>query len=401
MLLNNLQVTISNEEMVDENKIKKVESSGIIRYIKSYPVGTTLTYYITYRVSEQELNKYNEYFVQHNLPVFDTNQSKFLKNERGFSYVNDYGSSEYRAAIQKAIYRMCVIGLIDDFTEDYANHTFRITTICQDDSAYLEHLRLYYRKYYSEERAAGMIDEVRTMALSDGIIVACLKHLTSFIYRSIAEKRARGILDMEQFCNSAISSDEDWKEVNENLKDFIYYYFNSKYAREGFVTFDASLGKEIPYSLKDDTNVDFHSQDEITSFDIVRKYMRVVDPEIVNNDSQKDNVKHLQGAIRLIRRAAPEMNPALSLLNIFCILFLNQQNNEMLEEEIINDYEAVLNYSEKNPQTFPIEEFIDLLISHGVIRDENRDYFEKLRAYVILKGHLNRLRTISNKYLEQ
>lgn len=401
MLLNNLQVTISNEEMVDENKIKKVESSGIIRYIKSYPVGTTLTYYITYRVSEQELNKYNEYFVQHNLPVFDTNQSKFLKNERGFSYVNDYGSSEYRAAIQKAIYRMCVIGLIDDFTEDYANHTFRITTICQDDSAYLEHLRLYYRKYYSEERAAEMIDEVRTMALSDGIIVACLKHLTSFIYRSIAEKRARGILDMEQFCNSAISSDEDWKEVNENLKDFIYYYFNSKYAREGFVTFDASLGKEIPYSLKDDTNVDLHNQDEITSFDIVRKYMRVVDPDIVNNDSQKDNVKHLQGAIRLIRRAAPEMNPALGLLNIFCILFLNQQNNEMLEEEIINDYEAVLNYSEKYPQAFPIEEFIDLLISHGVIRDENRDYFEKLKAYVILKGHLNRLKTISKKYSEQ
>lgn len=296
---------------------------------------------------------------------------------------------------------MCVIGLIDDFTEDYANHTFRITTICQDDSAYLEHLRLYYRKYYSEERASDMIDEVKIMAQTDGIIVACLKHLTSFIYRSIAEKRARGILDMEQFCNTAISSGEDWKEVNENLKDFIYYYFNSKYAREGFVTFDASIGKEIPFSLKDDTNVDLHSQDEIISFDIVRKYMRVVDADIVNNDSQKDNVKHLQGAIRLIRRAAPEMNPALSLLNIFCILFLNQQNNEMLEEEIVNDYTAVIQYFEKESKTHLIEEYIELLISHGVIRDENRDYFDKLKAYVIIKEHQNRLNILSKKYIEQ
>ena len=43
---------------------------------------------------------------------------------------------------------------------------------------------------------------------------------------------------MEQFGNMAISSKQDWKETNEELKDFIYYYFNSKYAREGFVTYE-------------------------------------------------------------------------------------------------------------------------------------------------------------------
>lgn len=65
----------------------------------------------------------------------------------------------------------------------------------------------------------------------------------SFVYKSIADKRARGILDMEQFCNMAISSKKDWKETNEELKDFIYYYFNSKYAREGFVTYDSIYDK--------------------------------------------------------------------------------------------------------------------------------------------------------------
>lgn len=117
---------------------------------------------------------------------------------------------------------MCIIGLIDDFTEDYARKTFRITTICQDESRYYDYLRLYYRKYYSEDRVDVMIEEVKQMAMVDGAIMACLKHLTSFIYRSIADKRARGIIDMEQFCNMAINSGKDWKETNEDLKDFIY-----------------------------------------------------------------------------------------------------------------------------------------------------------------------------------
>lgn len=56
---------------------------------------------------------------------------------------------------------MCIIGLIDDFTEDYSKHKFRITTICQDESAYYENLRLYYRKYYSVERTDKMIEEVK------------------------------------------------------------------------------------------------------------------------------------------------------------------------------------------------------------------------------------------------
>lgn len=81
--------------------------------------------------------------------------------------------------------------------------------------------------------------------------------------------------------------------------------------------YDASVKQEIPFSLKDDTNTDFHFRGETTSFELVRKYMRVVDADIVNNDAQKDNVKHLQGAVRLIRRAVAEVNPVLNLLNIF------------------------------------------------------------------------------------
>ena len=370
LLINKLHVKISNEEFYGIDKPCIANSQGIVKFIKRYNKGQILTYYISYKENEQILDEYNQYLYANQMPVFNTLNAKKLKTNRGFSYIRDYGSAVYKDAIQKAIYRMCIIGLIDDFTEDYSEQTFRITTVCQEDTEYYERLSSYYRKYYSTERVESMMTEVRTLAKTEGVIMACLKHLTSFIYKSIAEKRARGILDMEQFCNLAISSKQDWKETNEELKDFIFYYFNSKYAREGFVTYDSNLQIDVPFSLKDDTNHDDHSEEEITSFDLVRKYMRVVDTEIVNHDSQMDNIKHLQGAVRLIRRAIADMNPVLNLLNVFCILYLGQETNEMLEDELYDDYKAVfIQYMDQGRWDL-IEEFTQLLVRHEALKDK-------------------------------
>lgn len=398
LLINKLHVKISNEEFYGIDKPCIANSQGIVKFIKRYNKGQIMTYYISYKENEQILDEYNQYLYANQMPVFNTLNAKKLKTNRGFSYIRDYGSAVYKDAIQKAIYRMCIIGLIDDFTEDYSEQTFRITTVCQEDTEYYERLSSYYRKYYSTERVESMMTEVRTLAKTEGVIMACLKHLTSFIYKSIAEKRARGILDMEQFCNLAISSKQDWKETNEELKDFIFYYFNSKYAREGFVTYDSNLQIDVPFSLKDDTNHDDHSEEEITSFDLVRKYMRVVDTEIVNHDSQMDNIKHLQGAVRLIRRAIADMNPVLNLLNVFCILYLGQETNEMLEDELYDDYKAVfIQYMDQGRWDL-IEEFTQLLVRHEALKD--KEYINKIQLAIQLEEHAKEISNFYNKYTE-
>lgn len=398
LLINKLHVKISNEEFYGIDKPCIANSQGIVKFIKRYNKGQILTYYISYKENEQILDEYNQYLYANQMPVFNTLNAKKLKTNRGFSYIRDYGSAVYKDAIQKAIYRMCIIGLIDDFTEDYSEQTFRITTVCQEDTEYYERLSSYYRKYYSTERVESMMTEVRTLAKTEGVIMACLKHLTSFIYKSIAEKRARGILDMEQFCNLAISSKQDWKETNEELKDFIFYYFNSKYAREGFVTYDSNLQIDVPFSLKDDTNHDDHSEEEITSFDLVRKYMRVVDTEIVNHDSQMDNIKHHQGAVRLIRRAIADMNPVLNLLNVFCILYLGQETNEMLEDELYDDYKAVfIQYMDQGRWDL-IEEFTQLLVRHEALKD--KEYINKIQLAIQLEEHAKEISNFYNKYTE-
>lgn len=408
LLMTNIDVIISNEECKTPNNIDaddtvtiKKATRGITQFIKKYPAGTVLTYYIDYSSAGKDniLDRLNESLISCHLPVFETIKSDSLKIPHKGKYVNVYGKTSYKDAIQKAIYRMCVIGLIEDFTEDYVNHCFRITTRCQEDSVYLDNLRFYYRKYYSEERANEIIQQVQEQAKSEGTILACLKNITSFVYRNIADKRARGISDIEQFCNQAVSSNKDWKDTNEDLKDFIYYYFNSKYAREGFTTYDSIAKSDIPYSLKDDTNIDLHSQAEITDFALVKKYMRVVKPEIVNNDSQIDNVKHLHGAIRLIRRALPEMNPVLNLLNIFCILFLGQQDNELLEEELLHDYNEVVDLYTASNKTYLIRNFKNLLEESGAISEDSTDYFMKLNSLIQLRTHLKNIQELSNTYL--
>lgn len=294
---------------------------GIMPSITLAPYASKLVFEIDREESESVLGQYNRALYNQHLPLFVvSDMSQYYIN--GYPY--PYGAVEYEDAIQKAIYRMCTIGLIDDFTTDYSRGKFVISAERRDDNYYLNCVRDYYRKYYAQERVEDMITQIKSMAANTGIVMACLQHLTSFVYKSIADKRARGIQDMEQFCNDAISSSKNWKETNEDLKDFIYYYFNSKYAREGYMAYDSSINNMIPFSLKDDTDHNQHTQREITSFEHVKKYMRVISPEIVNNDSQIDNIKHLQGAIRLIRRASVDINPVLCLLNVFCICFLSK-----------------------------------------------------------------------------
>ena len=99
----------------------------------------------------------------------------------------------------------------------------------------------------------------------------CLGYLTEFIYGKIAVKRKRALDDVRTFCAMGARSGKDWKETNEDLKDFIYYYFNSKYARDEYV---ADNGE--PFSLTEDTDRGKASAEEVAL-----KYLRVVDDDLV------------------------------------------------------------------------------------------------------------------------
>lgn len=91
----------------------------------------------------------------------------------------------------------------------------------------------------------------------------------------------------------------------------------------------------------------------------------------------------------------------LNLLNIFCILFLGQQNNELLEEEITSDFESIIDFYSRTNKLNLIGEYADLLVQHAALDSTRRDYIKKLMTLSQLKKHLNQVKLITSKYLAQ
>ena len=242
--------------------------------------------------------------------------------------VNEQETTLFRDAIEvsKAIYRMCCIGLIDDFTQDYSKNMYRVAAKRKKDGEYYKTLQYFLERYFTRDRAKIEVLKVPNYK-GDNEIHKCLGYLTEFVYDKIALKRKQAIDDMRTFCMIGLDESKDWKVRNEELKDYIYYYFNSKFARRNYTINDE------PFSLKDDTE-----DGKITSFDILFKYLRVIDDDTIDMSSPKDNINHLQGAVRLIRRSLIESNPTLDFLNVFCLLYLKVGKNENLKEELQKSY---------------------------------------------------------------
>jgi len=295
--------------------------------------------------------------------------------------------------VQKMIYRMCCIGFVEDYTQNYRGHYFMVKMVRRPDGGYYEALKRFLMRYYAEERADELVGQVHGYK-GENEIQKCLGYLTGFVYDKIAVKRKRAMKDMRLFCSTGAGEDSDWREVNEDLKDFIYYYFNSKYAHDEYVT-----EKEEPFSLTVDTD-----NGKLSSFEIVMKYLRVVDDDLIGaGGTPIDNVKHLQGAVRLIRRALTDHNPALALLNFFCLTQLGTNNSKALEEEMAEDYRrgllAFMDEAESKEQFWRyLTDFHEKV--WGLPHRYDLSKFESITKEVVANAHLGALREFAESYLQ-
>ena len=295
--------------------------------------------------------------------------------------------------IAKAIYRMTCIELIEDFTQDYANNRYRIVSKRKSEDAYYKGLKRFLNRYYSFDRAEEEIKKVYQINVKSEIklereIFQCLSFLTTFVYDKISVKRKRAIDDMRTFCITGANDSKDWKETNEELKDFIFYYFNSKYAKRDYV---AANGED--YSLTNDT------KDGTISADwILFKYLKIINDD-VEGGTPIDNVKHLQGAVRLLRRSLTDENPTLSLLSSFCIFFLGTNNNENLEIEVLKSYEeGMIRFSEREEDLVNFWKLFDKF--NKILEPFSGMKLKELKAEIMLKVHNNEINNLATKYLQ-
>ena len=233
--------------------------------------------------------------------------------------------------LKRLIYRLCNLGVISDAETKYVNRggtwcSDQILTVeIRESGAVFESLRQYLLRYYAFDRVQKEVEMAKSWP-GENEIEKCLGFMTNFAYRNIAQKRKRAIDDMDAFCQIGIRN-PNWVEANEELKDYLFYYFNSKYARNGYVTPSGAA-----YSLVDESD-----HGHFAKASMIFKYARVCDPEVDDSGLPVDNIKHLLGAVRLIRRNNP-INAAMGVLACFCLSFLQLHNNPTMLAEIRRGY---------------------------------------------------------------
>lgn len=289
----------------------------------------------------------------------------------------------------KAIYRMCCIGLVEDVTIDYLAQTYELKVKKQTDDEFKQHMLDFFRKYYSLEQAQRKVAEIDSQR-GRNYLDKCLGYLTGFVYSSLEKKRYRAIEDMRIACEDGYAhrqedNNDDW------LKEFIHLYFNSKYARTGYQV----NGSE--YSLTEDTD-----QEGRDDFDVVKKYIEVI-PLDSSSGSEIDNVKHLYGATLLNLRAHPD-NAALQLLLAYCIAFQGPGANETLKANAYNGYvDGFISLYEKiGHSIWPlVEEFNNHLKTKAHPDYDVKALIKDGQDALMLYIHGKELSSIASKYMQE
>jgi ATP-dependent DNA helicase RecQ len=217
----------------------------------------------------------------------------------------------------KGIYRLISIGIIDSYTIDYHNKLYRVSFTKKENSYYFDSLQRLVQRYTSKNIASREVAllrknfEIQAQQGKATVISKCLEYLTDFIYSKIKEKRLQAINDMVSLCETAIDLHGDPIEQNIFVKDEIYYYFNAKYTRRGFV--EKTSQGDVDASLPDDLDNDLGISETI------QKYLDLV--ENAETGEFISNLKHLRGSTMRMLRSHPDQ-PAYFILKAFSLFVM-------------------------------------------------------------------------------
>lgn len=288
----------------------------------------------------------------------------------------------------KAIYRLCCIGLVEDVTIDYLSQTYELKIRKRTEEEYKHFMLDFFLKYYSLEQASKKVEQIDEQK-GRNYLDKCLGFLTAFVYDNLEKKRFRAIEDMRVACEDSIVHQET--EHNDKwLKEFIHLYFNSKYARH-----DYEVNGEC-YSLSKDTD-----ENGKEDFDTVLKYIEVV--SIDTSGSEVDNLKHLYGATLLCLRAHPD-NASLLLLLTYCIAFLGAGNNETLKSNALNGYvDGFMSLYEREKRKIwkYVDQFNDILVHKAKEKFVKENIIKNGKEVLILFIHEKKFNDFAGKYTKK
>ena len=132
---------VTDEENTNSSEISHKQVSGFMDELLDTKIGDNLVSYISYspEVNFESVQQINAWLKNKNYPILVFKDSRDVKD----------GEVEFVATVEKAIYRMCCVGIIDDYTRDYQNSQFRIVTKRRSDKDYFNYLKLFLMRYFT------------------------------------------------------------------------------------------------------------------------------------------------------------------------------------------------------------------------------------------------------------
>mgnify|MGYP001351150202 FL=1 len=270
----------------------------------------------------------------------------------------------------KAIYRLSIIGVVDDYTVDYNSKTIAATITKKPKGHYTQKLKEYLLQYNSPEKTDEKLERL-PFYKGNTEIQKCLGFLIKFVYEETAIQRKAAIDAMEEACIIGLEENGSQK-----FKEFIDLYMNSKYARPQYLPSDTDKG------LKAD-------------FSIVEKYMDLVRTDV----GEINNFKHLRGATTRLLEQRPD-NFVFILLKSFSVLLIEKENQDFIEEAQTDFINGFLKARETTKEDIhSLKQKVDIFKQKINGFDlEAVEKIEEVESALYLNLHSNWLTDFNNKF---
>ena len=210
---------------------------------------------------------------------FDFNSSQIERISSLFFQIRDQSDTF------KSIYRLSVIGIVDDYEVDYRTKTITASISKKSNEDFIGFLKKYVGRYVSTEEKNNVPNQVNEFR-GDTVIQKCCGFLADFVYSKIAAKRYEAINVMESAIQSGLNDG--------NFEEFVNTYFDSKYT------------SDLRNYLYEYT------------IDLLWDYLN-------RTNGDPDSINHLRGACDRLLVENPD-NPVLLLMRAFSRLLIPQYN---------------------------------------------------------------------------
>lgn len=270
----------------------------------------------------------------------------------------------------KAIYRLSIIGVVDDYTVDYNSKTISAHITKKPNGHYTQKLKEYLLQYNSPEKTDEKLERL-PFYKGNTEIQKCLGFLIKFVYEETAIQRKAAIDAMEEACIIGLEENGSQK-----FKEFIDLYMNSKYARPQYLPSDTDRG------LKAD-------------FSIVEKYMDLVKTDV----GEINNFKHLRGATTRLLVQRPD-NFVFILLKSFSVILIEKENEDFIKEAQTDFINGFLKAQETTKEDIHfVKQKVDTFKQKINGFDlEAVEKIEEVESALYLNLHSNWLNNFNNKF---